>query len=161
MPVPATAPAPRLRPPVAVVVVVALVYLSGILDIVVGIFTILGRYLPGIEQNGTDQTIVTLIGAARILVGLFTCAMASGLFRGRRSARIIVTVALTISFLIAIGDLITNPTDLVAKIGDPALTALIASALWVGGAGRHFARAVPAGHSHAVTMPAPSPTPKP
>ena len=142
-----TAPAPRARPPVAVIGVVALVYLSGILDIVVGIFTILGRYLPGIEQNGTDQTVVTLIGAAGILIGLFTCAMASGLFRGRHSARIIVTVALTISFLIAIGDLITNPTDLVAKIGDPVLTALIASALWVGGAGRHFARAIPARHS--------------
>jgi len=127
---------------VAVIVVVGLVYLSGILDIVVGIFTILGRYLPGIEQNGTDQTVVTLIGAARILIGLFTCAMASGLFRGRRSARIIVTAALAISFFIALGDLITNPTDLVAKIGDPVLTALIGSALWFGGAGRHFARAM-------------------
>ena len=147
----APVPAPRVRPPVAVLVVVALVYLSGILDIVVGIFTILGRYLPGIEQGGTDQTVVTLIGAARILIGLFTCAMASGLFRGQRSARIIVTVALTISFLIALGDLVTDPTDLVAKIGDPVLTALIASALWVGGAGRHFARAAPA------TAPAPKP----
>ena len=144
-----TATAPRVRPPVAVIVVVTLVYLSGILDIAVGIFTMLGRYLPGIEQSGTDQTVVTLIGAARILIGLFTCAMASGLFRGRHSARIIVTVALGISFLIAIGDLATDPTDLVAKIGDPVLTALIASALWVGGAGRHFARAIPARHSPA------------
>jgi len=146
---------------VAVLVVVALVYLSGILDIVVGIFTILGRYLPGIEQNGTDQTVVTLIGAAGILIGLFTCAMASGLFRGLRSARIIVTVALTISFLIALGDLVTDPTDLVAKIGDPVLTALVALALWVGGAGRHFARAAPAGHSPVATISSSAPTPKP
>ena len=52
-----------------------------------------------------------------------------------------MTIALGISFLVAIGDLITDPTDLVVRIGHPVLTALIASALWIGSAGQHFAKA--------------------
>lgn len=130
----------RPRPPVAVIVVVILVYLAGVLDVIGGIVTILTRYAPEIEADSGDQLVVTLVGAAGILVGLFTCALASGLFRGRRSARLIVTIALGVSFVVAIVDLITDPVNLVVKIGDPVLTALIASALWLGGAGRHFAR---------------------
>lgn len=130
----------RPRPPVAVIVVVILVYLAGVLDVIGGIATILTRYAPEIEADSGDQLIVTLVGAAGILIGLFTCALASGLFRGRRSARLIVTIALGVSFVVAIVDLITDPVNLVVKIGDPMLTALIASALWLGGAGRHFAR---------------------
>ncbi len=99
-----------------------------------------GRYAPGV-QSDRAQTVVTLIGAAGILIGLFICALASGLSHGRRLARLIVTIALGISFLVAIGDLITDPTDLVVRIGQPVLTALIASALWIGSAGQHFAKA--------------------
>jgi hypothetical protein len=130
----------RPRPPAAVVVVVILVYVSGVLDVLGGIVTILTRYAPEIEADSRDQLLVTLVGAGGILIGLFTCALASGLFRGRRSARLIVTIALGISFVVAIVDLITDPVNLVVKIGDPVLTALIASALWFGGASRHFAR---------------------
>lgn len=129
----------RPRPPVAVIVVVILVYVSGVLDVIGGIATILTRYAPEIEADSVDQLVVTLVGAGGILIGLFTCALASGLFRGRRSARLIVTIALAISFVLAVVDLITDPVNLVVKIGDPVLTALIASALWLGGASRHFA----------------------
>lgn len=128
----------RRRPPVAVIIVVVFVYVSGVLDIAGGIVTILARYTP--EVAAQDQFAVTLIGAGAILIGLFTCALASGLFRGRHSARVIVTIALGVSFIVAVIDLISDPVNLVVKIGDPLLTALIASALWFGGAGRHFSR---------------------
>lgn len=131
---------PRRRPPIAVIVVVVLVYVSGVLDIIGGIATILSRYTPEAQADG--QLGITLVGAAGILIGLFTCALASGLFRGRPSARVIVTIVLAFSFVVALIDLVTDPTNLLVKIGDPLLTALIASALWLGGAGRHFARPV-------------------
>ena len=133
-----TVPAARPRPPVPVIIAVVLVYISGVLDVIGGIATVLSRYTPEAQADG--QLPITLIGAAGILIGLFTCALASGLFRGRRSARIIVTIALGVSFVVAVVDLIADPTNLLVKIGDPLLTALIASALWLGGAGRHFAR---------------------
>jgi hypothetical protein len=51
-----------------------------------------------------------------------------------------VTIALGLSFALAIIDLVVDPTDLVGQIADPVVTALIASALWLGPARRHFAR---------------------
>lgn len=135
-----TAPATRPRPPVPVIIAVVLVYISGVLDVIGGIVTVLSRYTPQAQAQADGQLPITLIGAAGILIGLFTCALASGLFRGRPTARLIVTIALGVSFVVAVIDLIAEPTNLLVKIGDPLLTALIASALWFGGAGRHFAR---------------------
>ncbi len=134
-----TSTPPRPRPPISVIVAGILVLISGILDIVGGIVTILTRYAPEVAANRGDQFTVTLLGAGAILIGLFTCALASGLFRGRRSARLIVTIALGLSFAIALVDLIVDPTDLVSQIADPVVTALIALALWLGPARRHFA----------------------
>ena len=124
------------RPPVPVIIVVILVYISGVFDILGGIVAILLRYTSDVESGG-HQLIVTLLGAAAILLGLLTCAVASGLFRGRRSARLIVTFVLAVSLVIALVQLVTEPT--IAHVLDVLITGLILAALWFGNAGRYFA----------------------
>lgn len=124
------------RPPVPVVIVVILVYVSGVLDFLGGIVTILLRYASDVESGG-HQLIVTLLGVAAILLGLLTCAVASGLFRGRRSARLIVTIVLGISLAIAVAQLVTDPT--IPHVLDVLITGLIVAVLWFGRAGRYFA----------------------
>lgn len=124
------------RPPIPVIVVVVLVYLSGVLDIIGGIVAILLRYASEVESGG-HQLIVTLLGAAAILLGLLTFAVASGLFRGRRSARLIVTIVLGVSLVISLVQLVTEPT--IAHVLDVLITGLIIAVLWFGAAGRYFA----------------------
>jgi hypothetical protein len=92
---------------------------------------------------------ITLWGAAMILLGLLTIAMASGLTRGRNSARIFVTVLLSISLVLSVVDVVVSPTDVSSwwslGIGG-LLSALVILALWAGRSAEFFrrSRALPA-----------------
>jgi len=100
----------RPRPPKRVIVVVVLTYIAGILDIIAGVLLILLRYDDVVQADG-EAYWITLWGAAMILLGLLTIAMASGLTRGRNSARIFVTVLLSISLVLSVVDVVVSPTD--------------------------------------------------
>ncbi len=134
------------RPPKRVIVVVVLTYISGVLDIIAGILLILLRYDDAVRASG-DAYPVTLWGAGMILLGLLTIAMASGLTRGRNSARIFVTVLLSLSALVSAIDVIANPADAGSwssfGIGG-VVTALIILALWVGRSAEFFRRSMAA-----------------
>jgi hypothetical protein len=138
----------RPRPPKRVIVVVVLTYIAGILDIIAGILLILLRYDDVVQADG-EAYWITLWGAAMILLGLLTIAMASGLTRGRNSARIFVTVLLSISLLFSIIDVVVSPTDASSwwslGIGG-LLSALVILALWAGRSAEFFrrSRALPA-----------------
>jgi len=138
----------RPRPPKRVIVVVVLTYIAGVLDILFGIVLILSRYDDAVRADG-DAYEVTLWGAGVILLGLLTIAMASGLTRGRNSARIFVTVLLSISLLLSIVDVVVAPTDASSwwslGIGG-VLSALVILALWAGRSAEFFrrSRALPA-----------------
>ncbi len=138
----------RPRPPKRVIVVVVLTYIVGVLDILFGILLILLRYDDVVRADG-DTYAVTLWGAAVILLGLLTIAMASGLTRGRNSARLFVTVLLSISLVLSIVDVVANPTDASSwwsfGIGG-VLSALVILALWAGRSAEFFrrSRALPA-----------------
>ena len=138
----------RPRPPKRVIVVVVLTYIAGVLDILFGIVLILSRYDDAVRADG-DAYEVTLWGAGVILLGLLTIAMASGLTRGRNSARIFVTVLLSISLLLSIVDVVVAPTDASSwwSLGvGGVLSALVILALWAGRSAEFFrrSRALPA-----------------
>ena len=138
----------RPRPPKRVIVVVVLTYIAGVLDILFGIVLILSRYDDAVRADG-DAYEVTLWGAGVILLGLLTIAMASGLTRGRNSARIFVTVLLSISLLLSVVDVVANPADASSwwSLGvGGVISALVILALWAGRSAEFFrrSRALPA-----------------
>jgi len=133
----------RPKPPRRVIAVVVLTYISGILDIVAGIGLILLRYDDAVRADGAAYGI-TLWGVAMILLGLLTIAMASGLTRGRNSARIFVTALMGISLAFSVVDVITSPRDASTwwslGIGG-VISALVILALWAGRSAQFFRRA--------------------
>lgn len=140
--------ASRPRPPARVIVVVVLTYIAGILDIIAGILLILLRYDDTVRAEGAAYG-VTLWGAAMILLGLLTIAMASGLTRGRNTARIFVTALMAVSLVFSVIDVVINPADASSwwslAIGG-VISALVILALWVGRSAEFFrrSRALPA-----------------
>jgi hypothetical protein len=132
----------RERVPKRVITVVVLTYISGILDILAGILLILLRYDADVQSSG-DAYLISLWGAVMILIGLLTIAMASGLTRGRNSARIFVTALVSLSTLVSIVDVVASPADASAwwslAIGG-VIAALIILALWAGRSAEFFRR---------------------
>lgn len=129
----------RRRTPRRIIVVVVLAYIAGILDILAGIVLILLRYDPVVEEAG-EQLLITLLGAATILIGLLTIAMASGLTRARNSARIFVTVLMALSLVASVTDFARDQTSPWRLAIDVAVSVLVILALWVGKGGRFFRR---------------------
>lgn len=140
--------ATRPRPPARVIVIVVLTYIAGLLDIGAGILLILLRYDQAVRDDGAAYDI-TLWGAAMILLGLLTIAMASGLTRGRNTARIFVTALMGVSVLFSVVDLVASPADASSwwsfAIGG-VIAALVILALWAGRSAEFFrrSRALPA-----------------
>ena len=132
----------RERVPKRVITVVVLTYISGIFDILAGILLILLRYDDAVQRSG-DSFLISLWGAAMILIGLLTIAMASGLTRGRNSARIFVTALVSLSTLFSVVDVVASPADASAwwslAIGG-VIAALIILALWAGRSAEFFRR---------------------
>ena len=129
----------RHRVPRRIIVVVVLTYIAGILDIIGGIVLILLRYDAVVEEAG-EQLLMSLLGAALILIGLLTVAMASGLTRGRNSARIFVTALMALSLVVSVTDFVRDQSSPWRLAIDVAVSALVILALWVGKGGRFFRR---------------------
>lgn len=127
------------RVPKRVIAVVVLTYISGILDIIAGILLILLRYDDEVRRAG-DAYAITLLGAAMLLIGLLTIAMASGLTRGRNSARIFVTVLVTLSTIVAIIDFVQHPSAVWSLVIGGVIAVLIILALWAGRPAEFFRR---------------------
>lgn len=130
----------RHRVPRRIIVVVVLTYIGGILDILAGIVLILLRYDAVVEEAG-EQLLMSLLGAAIILIGLLTVAMASGLTRGRNSARIFVTALMALSLVVSATDFVRDPSSPWRLAIDVVVSVLVILALWVGKGGRFFRRA--------------------
>jgi len=128
-----TAVAPRR--PVVVVASVVLVYLSGLSNIAVGILVLLSRYEA--PDTGT-MVLVSLLGAAIILFGLLTIAIASAISRGSRLARLLLTVYLAVQVILHVVTIVTtDPWDWTATV-QIVLEALIVIALWLPSGSRAF-----------------------
>ncbi|NNC12457.1 hypothetical protein HII28_11285 [Planctomonas sp. JC2975] len=127
----------RQRPPAELIVIVVLTYVAGFIAIGVGILFILLRYAV---DNGLlgGSFAVTLTGAIVILFGLFVIALASALTRGKHYARVLLTVAMVVEFVLAVVSLIIDGTSYWFEIVLMAVAVLTTVVLWVGRTGRYF-----------------------
>lgn len=123
-----------------VTIAVVLVYIGALTNVALGILILLSRY----RVPEADVLPVSLLGAAIILVGLLTIAIASGLARGSRFARFLITVYFGIQTVLHIVAIATTEGWDWNAIVQLVLGVLIVGVLWLPPGARHFVRNVPA-----------------
>lgn len=116
---------------------VAFVYLTGLLGILVGILVLLSRY----EVPASEVLPVSLIGAGIILLGLLIIGVASGVARGSRLSRIILTVFLAVQLPLQILAIVSADWDWIT-IAQGAAGAFTLVVLWLPRTNAFFRAAV-------------------
>lgn len=123
-----------MNQPILVRVAVVLVYLSGFASVAIGILVLLSRY----RVERAEVLHVSLLGAGIILLGLLTLAVASGVARGRRLARLILTVYLVVQFVLHVVTIVTADTWDWTSAAEMAIYLFIAVAVWTPPGSRYF-----------------------
>ncbi|MBN9191996.1 hypothetical protein [Microbacterium sp.] len=140
----AEASAVRRRRPVGVTVVAVVVWAGGVLQILIGVASLVGP-----ELRGEDQRRAALIAALVVLaIGVTTILVAVGLLSGNRVARVVVTISVSFSALVATLLIVVTVVagDAGAAVAFGVVLAADAAALvtlWVGRAASWFHRPAP------------------
>lgn len=119
--------------PVIVSVVVILVVLSGLSNALLGLVVLLSRY----QVPNDDVLAVSLIGAAVILLGLLTIAVAAAIGRGSRLARLLLTIYLVIQLALHVVTASTTAWDWAVLI-QSLVELLVLLAVWAPPRSRRF-----------------------
>lgn len=117
-----------------VTIAVVLIYLSGLSSAAVGTLLLLSRY----QVAPASVLPTSLLGAAVILFGLLTIAVASGVSRGRRLARVLVSIYLAIQLVLHIITVVTTDTWDWTAIAIIIAELFTAFALWAPPGARYF-----------------------
>lgn len=118
-------------------VAIVLIYLNALGNVGYGILVLLSRYRVPRE----DVLFTSLLGAALILVGLLAIAIASGLARGSRFARVLTTVYAGVLVGLNIVTLVsTDPWDVNALVHIVGAAAIVV-VLWTPPGARYFVSA--------------------
>lgn len=126
---------PTRRRPLIVTIAVIVVFASGLFNSAAGLLVLLDRY-----RVPADQVLpVSLLGAAIILAGLLTLAVASATARGSRLARTLLTVYIVAQFVLHAITIAATDWD-AAAIVQIALEVFVVIALWAPPGSRYFAR---------------------
>ena len=126
--------APARRRPVTVTIAVVLVYISGVTTAAMGTLILLSRY----RVEPAQVLPVSLLGAAVILFGLLTLAVASGVSRGRRLARLLLTIYIGIQVTLHVVTIISTESWDWSALTEMAVDAFIVIALWAPPGSRYF-----------------------
>ena len=126
-----------VRRPVVVTIAIVLVYVTALSSIAIGVLVLLSRY----EVPREDILVVSLLGAGIILLGLLMIAVASGLGRGSRFSRLLITIYLVIAIALHVVTIITTEGWQWSAIIEGVLDLLILAALWLPPGSRFFASA--------------------
>ncbi|MET0811614.1 MAG: hypothetical protein ABWY03_01080 [Microbacterium sp.] len=126
------------RRPVVVTIAIVLVYITAFASVALGILVLLSRY----EVPGDEVLTVSLLGAAIILLGLLMIAVASGLSRGSRFSRLLITIYLVISLALRVTTIVTTDGWQWSAITQGILELAILAALWLPPGSRFFADAL-------------------
>jgi len=119
---------------VLVTIAVVLVYIGGLTSAAIGILILLSRY----QVERAEVLPVSLLGAAIILFGLLTLAVASGVARGRRFARLLLTIYLAVAFTLHIVTIVSSDAWDWSAIVEMAADTFILVALWAPPGSRYF-----------------------
>ncbi len=127
---------PRRRRPLPVTVAVVLVTIGALLSVTTGVLVLLSRY-----QVPADAVLpVSLLGSATALLGLLTLALAAGIARGSRLARVLVTILVALEIATHVLTIVTTDGWDVTSLIDLAVAAIVLLAVWVPPGARHFRR---------------------
>jgi hypothetical protein len=119
-----------------VTIAIVLIYVTAFASLAMGIVVLLSRY----DVPEDAVLFVSLLGAAVILLGLLMIALASGLSRGSRFARTLITVYLVISIGLHVTTIVsTDVWDWSAAI-QAVIDALLIAVLWLPPGSRFYAR---------------------
>lgn len=130
------APHPAVARPAVVTIAIVLVYLAALSSVGIGILVLLSRY----QVPQEDVLFVSLLGAGMILLGLLMIALASGLSRGSRFARALLTVYLVIAITLHVTTIVsTDAWDWWAAT-QAVLDLLILAAIWLPPGARFYTR---------------------
>ena len=124
---------PPQKRPVVVSIVVVLVVLSGLSNALLGLTVLLSRY----QVPDGDVLAVSLIGAGVILFGLLTLAVSGGIRRGRRGARLLVTIYLGIQLILHAVTALTTAWDWAVFV-QALVELLVLVAVWAPPSSRRF-----------------------
>lgn len=133
----ASEPPARRRRPAELTVVVVLAYAQGVLDVALGILLLLTRYDDEIRADG-DAFVMSILGAAVILFGLLVIAVASGIARGDRVARIVLTIGVALSLALDAASIAVAPTQSWGNVASAVIGVAILLIIWTGRGARHF-----------------------
>jgi len=117
-----------------VTIAVVLVYIGGVASVVIGTLILLSRYRVEPEQ----VLPVSLLGAAVILFGLLTIAVASGVSRGRRLARLLLTIYVGVQVTLHIVTIVSTESWDWSAATEMVIDAFIMIALWAPPGSRYF-----------------------
>lgn len=132
--------APPARRPVLVTLAVVLVAISGLSNTTVGVLLLLSRYDVPVDEVLT----VSLLGVGVVLFGLLTLAIASGIARGSRLSRLLLTLYLVAQVVLHVIVVITNDTWDVAGIVQIVVAAGLVTLVWSPRGSQYFRSRVPA-----------------
>ena len=125
---------------------VALVSISGAISAIQCVLILLSRY--DVEQG--EMMAVSLIGAATALFGLLTLAVASGLARGSRLSRLLVTLYIVVQVPLHIVTIVVADTwDIVSTV-EAVLDLTVLAIMWTPAGARHFHSRQPAPDPYAL-----------
>lgn len=119
--------------PVVITVVVILVVLSGLSNALLGLTVLLSRY----QVPDGDVLVVSLIGAAVILFGLLTLAVAAAIARGSHLARLLLTIYIGVQLALHAVTALTTTWDW-AVLVQSVVELLVVVAVWAPPGSRHF-----------------------
>jgi len=131
--------APARHRPALVTIAVVLIYVGGVSSTALGTLILLSRY----QVESADVLPVSLLGAAVILFGLLTIAVASGVARGRRLARLLLTIYIAVQFALHIVTIVSTEAWDASAVAEMIADTFILIAVWAPPGSRYFRR-VPA-----------------
>jgi hypothetical protein len=112
-------------------IAVVLIMVVAVFGVIEGVLILLTRYDADVVASGS-VLVVSLAGAAGILLSLLQGAIAAAVWRGSHGARIVVTVFAGLGLLLDVLTVVAAPGPLWWTALDAAGYAFVILALWVG-----------------------------
>jgi len=133
---------PKEKRPLELLVIIALAYGVAYFSIVMGVLMAVARYATDFAQDPIGRFYATTIGAGLIVFGFLAISLASGIARGDRVARIVLTSSLSVLLLIVLWPVIFHSHALGYQWITVVVYAAILVIMWAPRSARFFAKRI-------------------